>query len=75
MMLSKTDELLQYRKRIGDDEYRKQYLALYRFAEQSKRRHSGEKYENSNDRLQQIKDKYKNGVTKDIINEMVGIRK
>lgn len=73
MRLSKTDELLQYRRRIGDAEYRKQYLALYRFAEQSTRRNSGKEYENTKDHLQSLKEKYKNGVNNDIIKEMVGM--
>lgn len=75
MRLSKTDELLQYRRRIGDAEYRKQYLALYRFAEQSTRRNSGKEYKNTKNHLQSLKEKYKNGVSKKVIDEMLDIRR
>lgn len=73
MRLDKNDELLLYRKRVGDAEYRRQYETLYRFARQSKRRHSGNDYSNSKERLQSLKEKYKNGVSLDTIKEMVGI--
>lgn len=73
MRLKQDDELLLYRRQIGDTKYRKQYLALYRFAQQSKHRHSGEEYENSEERLKQIKEKYKNGVSASVVNEMLGI--
>lgn len=62
MRLKQNDELSLYRKQIGDKAYRRQYETLYRFAEQSKRRHSGRDYTNSKERLSEIKDKYKDGV-------------
>ena len=37
------------------------------------RRYSGEKYINPPEKIQQIKEKYKNGVSIDVINEMLGI--
>ena len=73
MRLSNDDELTLYRKSIGDKAYRKQYETLYRFAEQSKRRYSGREYTNSKERLSEIKDKYKNGVSKSTINALLGI--
>jgi hypothetical protein len=38
------------------------------------RRYSGERYINPPEKIQQIKEKYKNGVTMDVINEMLGIK-
>ena len=73
MRLKQNDELLLYREQIGDAAYRRQYETLYRFATQSKHRHSGEEYENSEEKLKQIKEKYKNGVSASVINEMLGI--
>lgn len=73
MRLKENDELTLYRKQIGDKAYRRQYETLYRFAEQSKHRHSGEEYENSQEKLKQIKEKYRNGVSTSVINEMLGI--
>ena len=35
------------------------------------RRYSGEKYINPPEKIQQIKEKYKNGVSIDVINEML----
>lgn len=40
---------------------------------QSKRRNSGEHYENSPDKLKAIKEKYKNGVSLEDINRMLGV--
>lgn len=37
------------------------------------RRYSGERYINPPEKIQQIKEKYKNGVSIDVINEMLGI--
>ena len=34
-------------------------------------RYSGQKYENSKERLQQIKEKYKNGITYQMIKDML----
>lgn len=41
----------------------------------TKGRYSGKKYENSPEKLQAIKEKYKNGVTIGHINQMLGIEK
>ena len=38
------------------------------------RRYSGERYINPPEKIQQIKEKYKNGVSIDVINEMLGIK-
>ena len=38
------------------------------------RRYSGERYINPPEKIQQIKEKYKHGVSIDVINEMLGIK-
>lgn len=64
-------ELLEYRHKIGREEYEKQYYLLYQEAKRSPKRHSGLEYTNSKERLAKIKDKYKNGVTDKILNEFM----
>ena len=68
------DELKAYRELIGAEAYRKLYNYLYLEAKTKKSRFSGEKYENSPEKLKQIKEKYKNGVSKETINQMLGIK-
>ena len=66
-------ELDEYRKLIGKEKYKKQYAFLYHEAMNKKSRFSKKDYENAPEKLKQIKEKYKNGVSKEIINEMLGI--
>ena len=67
-------ELKEYQQLIGDKEYLRQYHQLYSEAKQHNGRYSGKEYENSKDELNQIREKYKNGVSKEIINKMLGIK-
>jgi len=63
------EELRAYADRIGHTEYRKTYHKLYVSANKYRTlRYSREK--NKTIDLKKIKEKYKNGVTKDILNEM-----
>ena len=66
-------ELNKYRKLVGAAEYRKQYSVLYNEAKHKRTRHSKAEYINSPAKIKQIKEKYKNGVSKEIINQMIGI--
>ena len=72
--MKKDEELLNYRRQIGDKQYDNEYHALYVFARDSKFRYSKREYENYESKLKSIKEKYKNGVSKDIINEMLDIK-
>lgn len=67
-------ELSAFRHQIGNTAYRRQYETLYRFAEQSKHRYSNIDYEKTAEELKAIKEKYKNGVSKKVIYEMLGIK-
>ena len=68
------DELREYRHEIGQKEYRKLQM---NYCNKSARirnynlRASRKHYENSEEKLEQIKEKYKNGVTMDILKEFV----
>lgn len=64
-------ELAEYKDKIGKDEYRRQYNQLYREAKQHTQRYSGKTYTNSKEKLEAIKQKYKNGVTDDILNDFI----
>lgn len=66
-------ELAEYRDKIGEDEYRRQYHQLYTESKQHTQRYSGKKYTNSKEKLEAIKQKYKNGVTNDILNDFIRI--
>ncbi len=59
-------ELEEYKKIIGKEEFKKQYKKLYQEGKRIKR-FSGKNYENSPEKLNQIKEKYKNGVTQEIL--------
>lgn len=64
-------ELEEYKKLIGAKRYIRQYNTLYNQIRQGRtKRYSGKKYENSPDKLQSLKEKYKNDVTKEMIEEM-----
>ena len=68
------DELREYQHEIGQKEYRKFQM---NYCNKSARirnynlRASEKHYENSEEKLEQIKEKYKNGVTMDILKEFV----
>ena len=68
------EELREYQLKIGQKEYRKIQM---NYCNKSARirnynlRVSGKHYENSEEKLEQIKEKYKNGVTMDILEEFV----
>ena len=64
------DELEAYRIRIGDYEFKRQYLYAYHFTQNSKR-FSGNIYTNSEEKLEQLREKYKNGVPDGIVETMV----
>lgn len=67
-------ELREYQSKIGKEKYRKIHI---NYCIKSKRirdnnlRSSRKRYENSEERLMEIKQKYKNGVTMDILKEFV----
>lgn len=63
-------ELEEYRKLIGTKEYKKQYIELY-YSTRSNKRYSGLEYENDENKINFIKEKYKNGVSKETIELMV----
>lgn len=68
------NELREYQHEIGQKEYRKFQM---NYCNKSSRirnynlRASRKHYENSEEKLEQIKEKYKNGVTMDILKEFV----
>ena len=68
------EELRECQLKIGQKEYRKFQM---NYCNKSARirnynlRASGKHYENSEEKLEQIKEKYKNGVTMDILEEFV----
>ena len=64
-------ELRDYAERIGMEEYKRQYGQLYQEAKQHKTRYSGKSYSNSSDRLKVIREKYKNGIPKGTVNDML----
>ena len=66
-------ELEKYMNFIGKENYKREYNRLYRFAKDSNTRYSKKEYENSKDKLNEIKEKYKNGVNINHINEMLEI--
>lgn len=69
------EELREYQRQIGSKEYRKVQM---NYCNKSARlrdynlRASRKNYENSEERLKEIKEKYKNGVTKEILSEWIG---
>ena len=70
--MSKFDkELEKYKRAIGLEEFTRQYHALYDYPRKHKNRHSGLNYEVSPERLEKIREKYKNGVPKGIVEDMV----
>lgn len=69
------EELREYQRQIGSKEYRKVQM---NYCNKSARlrdynlRASRKNYENSEERLKEIKEKYNNGVTKEILSEWIG---
>ena len=66
-------ELAAYAKAIGLEVYRKEYERLYNQTRYHTRTYSGKPGNKSKAELEAIKQKYKNGVTREHINEMVGL--
>ena len=65
-------ELLAYRNIIGEKQFRLEYHRLYSETRNTPdKRYSGKDYKNTSDKLKAIKKKYKNGVTKEHIEEML----
>lgn len=64
------DELESYKQKIGRENFKNLYIRVYAKTHSNKR-FSGRKYENSPEKLAAIKEKYKNGVSKSIIEEML----
>ena len=67
----RSKELQEYFNRIGGQEYFRQYCQLYAEAKQKKTRYSQREYINSKEKLARIKQKYRNGVTSEILDEMM----
>lgn len=67
------EELRAYQERLGVEQYRALYMYeanKVRRLTRNNTRHSGKDYVNSEEKLNAIKEKYKNGVTEEIIKEM-----
>lgn len=70
------EELREYQRQISSKEYKKVQM---NYCNKSARirdynlRASKKHYENSEQRLKEIKEKYKNGVTKKILSEWIGV--
>ena len=68
------DELSKYRSEIGKEKFRKlqiKYCIKSKRIKDNNLRASRKHYKNSEERLMGIKEKYKNGVTMDILKEFV----
>ena len=68
------DELREYQSEIGQKEYRKFQMNYCNKSAKIRNynlRASRKHYENSEERLKEIKEKYKNGVTMDILNKFI----
>ena len=67
-------ELREYRSEVGEKKFRKiqiNYCIKSKRIKDNDLRASRKHYKNSEERLMQIKEKYKNGVTMDILKEFV----
>ena len=67
-------ELREYQSEIGKEKYRKiqiNYCIKSKRIRDNNLRSTRKRYENSEERLMEIKQKYKNGVTMDILKEFV----
>lgn len=68
------EELREYQHEIGQKEYRKFQMNYCNKSARIRKynlRASGKHYENSEEKLEQIKEKYKNGITMNILKEFV----
>lgn len=68
----KDEELREYQKELGSEQYRALYLYEANKVRRLMRnniRHSGKDYVNSKEKLNAIKEKYRNGVTQEIMEE------
>lgn len=75
MQKIKDEELRAYQEKIGSQEYRALYIYEANKARRLTKndiRHSKTHYANSEEKLNAIKQKYKNGVTKEILAEWLG---
>ena len=71
----KDEELQEFQHEIGKKEYKKlqiNYCTKSARIRDYNLRASRKHYENSEERLKEIKEKYKNGVTQEIIEEWLG---
>ena len=71
----KDEELREFQHEIGQKEYRKlqiNYCIKSKKIRDNNLRASRKHYENSEERLKEIKEKYKNGVTKEILTKWMG---
>ncbi len=67
-------ELREYRSEVGEKKFRKiqiNYCIKSKRIKDNDLRASRKHYKNSEERLMQIKEKYKNGVTMDILKEFI----
>lgn len=70
MRVRYTDEQKDYIALIGPKEYKREYARLYTQARTSNSRYSGRRYDNPPEKITEMKEKYKNGVTREILDEM-----
>lgn len=71
----KDEELREYQKELGSEQYRALYLYEANKVRRLMRnniRHSRKDYVNSKEKLNAIKEKYRNGVTQEIMEEWLG---
>lgn len=67
-------DLLDLRERIGADEYRRTYTNVYQKTRtHGELRFSGKHYKNSAEKIQALREKYKNGVPDGTIEKMLGL--
>ena len=65
-------ELNEYAERIGIENFRKEYHMIYqRTMQRKKKRYSGKNYENDKSKINEMKEKYKHGISLKDINEML----
>ena len=68
-------DLFELRERIGAEQYRDLYRNVYtKTRNHGNTRFSRKRYTNSKEHLSMLKEKYKNGVPDEAINEMLGIK-
>ena len=68
-------ELIDFRVRLGADEYKRLYLNLYQGTrEHGEKRYSGKHYKNTPERISALREKYKNGVPQGTVEIMLGLK-